>query len=115
MHPLTHSDERIARGCLPPPEFSRLVSTASLSKKPQTQTLEATESECAALADRFKVPALLSFTVEASLRKKRKDVVQCRGRLRQWGASSASTKKSRVVVINLRPRRGRSYMMRFML
>lgn len=58
-------------GSLPPPEFSRFVSAEAVRRAPLTETIEATESERRALAERLELESIDSLTATVRLRATR--------------------------------------------
>lgn len=58
-------------GSLPPPEFSRFVSAEAVRRAPLTETIEASESERRALAERLELESIGSLTATVRLRATR--------------------------------------------
>jgi uncharacterized metal-binding protein YceD (DUF177 family) len=65
----------------PAPEFSRTLSWGTVGKQEKREELKATSEECAALAARFGIPAIGSFSASLRLRQESGGAVRVRGRL----------------------------------
>jgi uncharacterized metal-binding protein YceD (DUF177 family) len=63
------------------PEFSRPLGAADIAQAGQTVRVEATAAECAALARRFRLPAIESLACRFSLRREGRGVVAATGYL----------------------------------
>lgn len=63
-------------------EFSRTLPWAAIGAEGRHQKWRATEAECAALAKRFNIPAVLSFDVELDLNNESNGTIRARGVLR---------------------------------
>jgi uncharacterized metal-binding protein YceD (DUF177 family) len=64
------------------PEFHRPLSLERIGPQGLDLAVEATPAECAALADRMKLPAVLAVSCAFHLIRERRDVVLARGALR---------------------------------
>lgn len=64
------------------PEFHRPLSLDRVGPQGLDMTVEATRAECAALAERMKLPAVLALTCTFHLIREGRDIVQARGVLR---------------------------------
>jgi uncharacterized metal-binding protein YceD (DUF177 family) len=62
-------------------EFSRTLPWGAIGPEGRQQAWSATPAECAALARRFDIPAVLDFAVALELEHERGGTIRCRGRL----------------------------------
>jgi len=63
------------------PEFSRTLPWAAIGQEGRRQSLRASPEECAALAERFGIPAVEAFSAELELRLEGNNAIRVRGRL----------------------------------
>ncbi|WP_159999117.1 DUF177 domain-containing protein [Roseomonas sp. 18066] len=62
-------------------EFSRTLPWGAIGPEGRRQAWTATAAECAALAQRFAIPAIHDFAVTLQLEHERGGTIRCRGRL----------------------------------